>query len=71
MFSKFKEFKTLLKLNVSKRSSVFDLMGEENTFVIPSINFFALMASLDNRLFLILLNRMVWLNRRVGLSWKC
>jgi hypothetical protein len=32
---------TLLKLNVSKRSCVFGLMGEENTLVMPFITFFA------------------------------
>jgi hypothetical protein len=62
--------KTLLKLNVCRRSSVSGLMGEENTLVIPSVSFFTLMASLSSRLILLLLNIMVWLNGRVGLSWE-
>jgi hypothetical protein len=69
-FSNLKTSKTLLKLNVSKRSNVSGFMAKENTLIMLFVSFFTLMASLGNTLFLRLLNRVVCMSGRVGISWK-
>lgn len=61
----------MLKLNVCRRSSVSDIMGEENTLIIPSIGFFSLMAPLGNRVSHIIRRGMECLSGRIRLSWKC
>jgi hypothetical protein len=46
VFAKLQEFKILLKLNVSQRSSVSSLMGDKNTLVMLFVSLFFFMAYL-------------------------